>query len=304
MTNEPFVRTAYAPFSLGRVWAIARTTLVQLIRMRAFYFLLIFSFLILLTAVFIDNFNSDQSRELKIVKDMAFFSMSIFCTIFAITATANLLPKDMEDRTLYTILAKPVPRVEYLLGKYVGSMLVIGLSLVVMTALLFAVLAYRQHHLTNGIDLLAQAGRISADEHQLEVGAITGQGVSWKLFGGTAAIGLQALVLGMMTLFVSTFATSGLFTIIVTFILFFIGFIQPIVIDYWRTIGEIGRVSGSLIYLFELVMPNFQSYNVVDGIVAGEVLPWSVFGKLIITTFIYVIGYLFLAQSIFSKKEL
>ena len=54
------------------------------------------------------------------LKDVSLGAMSIFTWLLAVLATAMLLPKDIEDRTLYTILAKPVPRFEYLLGKLLG----------------------------------------------------------------------------------------------------------------------------------------------------------------------------------------
>ena len=54
------------------------------------------------------------------LKDVSLGAMSIFTSLLAIVATAQLLPRDLEDRTIYTILAKPVPRYEYLIGKLAG----------------------------------------------------------------------------------------------------------------------------------------------------------------------------------------
>ena len=101
-------------FSAMRVWAIARNTFTQLVRMKVFYFMLIFSALIIGANLLFLSFTFEQ--ELKILKDVSFGAMSLFASIFAIVGTALLIPKDIEDRTLYTILTKPVPRIEYLLG--------------------------------------------------------------------------------------------------------------------------------------------------------------------------------------------
>ena len=70
--------------------------------------------------------------------------MSIFTSLLAIVATARLIPQDLEDRTIYTILAKPVPRFEYLLGKLAGVLLLLALSLIIMSALFFIVLSFRE----------------------------------------------------------------------------------------------------------------------------------------------------------------
>ena len=70
--------------------------------------------------------------------------MSLVTSLLAVVATARLLPQDLEDRTIYTILAKPVPRFEYLLGKLFGILLLLALSLLLMSALFILVLYSRE----------------------------------------------------------------------------------------------------------------------------------------------------------------
>lgn len=294
----------YRPFSSVRVGAIARNTLTQLVRQRAFYFLLVFSLFVLIAALLIENFTYEKERELKVVKDMSFFAMSIFCTVFAVTATANLIPTDIEDRTLYTILAKPVPRWEYLIGKYAGGILVIIISAAVLTLLLCGVLYVRQQAIHADEEALFRAGAVSADEFALFEQKLAKEGLSWNLLNASVAICLQAMVLAALTLFVSTFASSGLFTVIVGFILYLVGYIQPVVIDYWRTAGDLGRPGAFLLYLFEIALPNFQTFNIVDGIVAGERLPPGVLTKMLGVGAGYVAAFLVAAQLVFMKKEL
>ena len=52
--------------------------------------------------------------------------MSIFTSLLAIIATARLISQDVEERTIYSILAKPVSRIEYLIGKLAGVLLLLG----------------------------------------------------------------------------------------------------------------------------------------------------------------------------------
>ncbi len=304
--SSPDTSSSYRAFSLGRVSAIARITLTQLIRMRAFYFLLVFSLLALGAALMIENFEIDPSRELKVIKDMSFFSMSLFSILFAVVATANLIPKDVEDRTLYTILAKPVPRFEYLLGKYIGTLVVIAISMVFMTALLYALLYLRQRALMAEelISLGTTGSQNQVDSATLMVRKIRDAGVSWNLLNGPATISLQACVLGAMTLMVSTVATSGLFTVVVTFVLFFVGYIYPDVIDYWRTTGPVGPIKESVITIFKTIFPNFRTFNVVDDIVTGQTLPLRTLLMMGVNAATYVAGYLLVAYLFFAKKEL
>ena len=97
-------------FSLRRVWTLAISTLTQLVRMKTFYFLLAFALLLLAIGNF--NFASSPVQALSTVKKVSFGAMDLFAWLFAIVATALLIPRDIEDRTLYTILSKPVRRIE------------------------------------------------------------------------------------------------------------------------------------------------------------------------------------------------
>ncbi len=69
--------------------------------------------------------------------------MTLFSVVLSIVATALLLPKDVEDRTLYTILAKPVPRLDYLAGKLLGVLLLVFVSLALMDILMVGILHIR-----------------------------------------------------------------------------------------------------------------------------------------------------------------
>jgi hypothetical protein len=100
---------------IRRTTAIAAVTWTELVRLKVFYFLVIFALLVIGNSFFLARFSFEE--EFQMLKDIALGAMSIFSSLLAILATATLLPKDMEDRTIYTILAKPVSRVEYLLGK-------------------------------------------------------------------------------------------------------------------------------------------------------------------------------------------
>ena len=84
------------------------------------------------SSIFMAQFSFQQ--EFQILKDVSLGAISIFTSLLAIVATARLLPQDIEDRTVYTILAKPVPRFEYVLGKIAGVLLLLAISTLVMSA--------------------------------------------------------------------------------------------------------------------------------------------------------------------------
>ena len=114
-------------FSPTRIAAISANTLTDLTRQKVFYVLLIFALVLIGSSVFLARFSFQQ--EFQILKDISLGTMSIFSSLLAIVATASLIPRDIEDRTVYTILAKPVPRFEYLLGKLFGVLVLLAISL-------------------------------------------------------------------------------------------------------------------------------------------------------------------------------
>ena len=78
------------------------------------------------------------------LKDVCLGAMSIFTSLLAILATANFLPKALEDRTIYNLLSKPVPRFVYLLGKLTGIILLLFLFTLLMSAVFCLVLWLRE----------------------------------------------------------------------------------------------------------------------------------------------------------------
>src|SRR2546428_13088905 len=150
-------------FSPARVFAITSNTLTELTRQKVFYVLLIFALVLISSSVFMARFSFQH--EFQIPKDVSLGAMSIFSSLLAIVATARLIPQDIEDRTVYTILAKPVPRFEYLLGKLFGVLLLLAVSIVLMSALFIAVLYFREQvMLSDTMREMSRAPREQLDE--------------------------------------------------------------------------------------------------------------------------------------------
>ena len=129
-------------FSPARVLTNAGGTFTQLVRMKVFSFMAIFAVVVIGASFVFADLKTEQ--ELKMLKDLSFAAMSLFSTLFAIAGTALLIPRDVEDRTLYTILCKPVPRLEYLLGKLTGVVWLIFISVICMDVLFCTVLHFKE----------------------------------------------------------------------------------------------------------------------------------------------------------------
>ncbi len=288
-------------FSPGRVWALAVNTLTELVRLKIFYFLLIFALLLIGSSVFLLQLSFQD--QFQMLKDLSLGAMSIFTSLLAILATAGLLPKDIEDRTLYTILAKPVSRLEYLMGKLCGVVLLLLVAMILMGAMFAAVLTWRAH-VVRGEILASGANQEVIAQQLVDLHATA---FNPNLWAGGVVIYTKACLLASMTLFISTFASSSLFTIIVSVVVYFIGHLQATARDYWqasKTLAGVGVFTKAFLAIVSVVFPDFQLFNLVDEIVVGTAVPAVLLFKTIGLGLTYFCIYLLAAFFVFSSKEL
>jgi ABC-type Na+ efflux pump permease subunit len=241
-------------------------------------------------------------QEFQILKDISLGAMSIFSSLLAIVATARLIPQDIEDRTIYTILAKPVPRFEYLLGKLLGVLLLLAISIGAMAALFLLVFHAREQTV-----LTETTRQMSGATHeQLEdaLNAIRANALKHDIFFGIAVIFLKACLLAALTLFISTFATTNIFTIAVMVLVYFIGHLQATAREYWLEQQSAGWIAKSFLAIVALIFPDLQAFNLVDEIVAGVAIPLALFAKTALLGVFYTLIYTLAATFVFYGKEL
>ena len=286
--------------SLQGTWAIGRNTFTELVRMKVFYFLLIFALLIIGNSAFVAKFSFQE--QFQMLKDISLGAMSVFTSLLAILATANFLPKDMEDRTIYTILAKPVPRFSYLLGKLIGILLLLALAIALMTGLFLCVLWLREQGVL--AETRAQLRGSSAEEIALAIKEVSRSTFNANLVPGIAIIFIKSALLASLTLFLSAFATSGLFTILSSVAIYFIGHLQATARAYWLAGTDIQWWSRIMAALVALVFPDLQAFNFTDDVIAGAGIPMGLFLQTFTLGILYVVIYFFLAALVFSGREL
>lgn len=285
---------------IKRITAIAANTLTELTRQKVFYVLLIFALALIGSSVFLARFSFQQ--EFQILKDVSLGAMSIFSSLLAILATARLIPQDIGDRTVYTILARPVPRFEYLLGKLCGVLALLGISLATMTAL-FALVIYMREQ-----TILHETARqmSGAPQEQLNdaLQQIRSSGLKPGTFLGIAIIFLKACLLAALTLFISMFASTNIFTILVMVAVYFIGHLESTAREYWLTQQSTGWIAKTFLAIVALLFPDLQAFNFVDQIADGVAIPFALFLKTAVLGVFYVTIYTMGANLVFYEKEL
>jgi len=118
--------------SAVRIWAIAMNTLREAVRNRLLYALLFFAILLIGAGVILSALSYVESE--RILQDFGFAAIRLFGVAIAIFVGVSLIHREVERRTVYTILSKPISRAEFLLGKYVGLVVTIWMQMAIMVA--------------------------------------------------------------------------------------------------------------------------------------------------------------------------
>lgn len=289
--------TPHRAFSLSRIRAIAANTLLELVRLKVFYFLLLFGLLMIGSSLFTSKLTFQE--QFQVLKDVSLGSMSIFTWLLAVLATAMLLPKDIEERTLYTILAKPVPRFEYLLGKLLGVFALLFVALAFMSVL-FVIVLYSREQAT-----IAMALRENPPDQAAEaIAAVKASTFTASLVPCIVVIYLKAATCASLTLLLSTFASSSIFTIIISVVVYLIGHVQPIAREYWLSSVSAGAGAKVFLALVSLIIPDLAAFNLVDDVVAGNAVSLALFTRTAMLGATYIAVYFFAGYFMFSSKEL
>lgn len=294
----------------SRIGVIALHAFTQLVRMKVFYFLAVFAVILIASNFF--NLPQHEGPEsaginiLRSIKSWSLGAMTLFSVVLSIVATALLLPKDVEDRTLYTILAKPVPRMDYLAGKLLGVLLLVFVSLALMDALMTGILYFRTNMILADQVAMAEARNWPAQDIALLKSDILAQGSTPSLQGAVFSVFLRASIIASMALLISTFSSSTLFTTVISFLIYFIGHFQADARAVYLS-QEAGTADGFLArgisLLVALVLPDFQLFNVIDAVIEGQVMPLVILGKLTLIGLFYFVFYVIASWFVFARKE-
>jgi hypothetical protein len=276
--------------------------MTQLLRMRILWFLAVFSVLMLVLAFVFEKTTPEQ--QLLQIKDWGLAAMHVSSIVFAITSTALLLPRDLEDRTLYTILSKPVPRYEYLLGKLLGVLLLIAGGLLFMDAMFSAVVWVKEQLLIAAIPAALEHEQQNTPENVASFAAsIQRYGLTWSMHAEVWMAFLRASIITALTLMISSFASTTLFTIISSFGFTVAGFGVQLM-KKWLLPGPHDFKDQAIGRLLSVLCPDLSLFNLAEPASRGTVIPFDVLMNLTGIALLYVGAYTFVCYLFFMDKEL
>jgi ABC-type transport system involved in multi-copper enzyme maturation permease subunit len=254
-----------------RVATIAVHTFKESVRQKVLYNLVAFALLLIGAAILFGSISVGVEQIILITLGLT--SISVFGLLIAIFIGIDLVSKEIERRTIYNILSKPVSRPEFILGKYLGLLLTLLVNTAVMTAGFYGALFYQKHALGLG-DLV--------------------------FLGAAYFILLQlAIVVGIALVFscISTPVLSAVYT----FCLYVIGNFTPDL----RAFGQeahnalLGTVSDILYYL----LPNFGNFNVINQVAHAQKIPGYLWLGNSLYALLYIAILLGIAVLVFEERE-
>lgn len=256
-----------------QVFPIATNTFREAVRDRVLYNLVAFAVLMAGAAVLVSQISIDMER--LVVINLGLAAVSLFGVVIAIFIGIGLVSKEIDKRTLYTVLSRPVRRWEFIFGKFLGLTGTLIVNSVCMAAGVYAALIY-----------------VSAN-HQLQ------KADSYVLVA-VYFIVLQFVMVTALALLFSSFS-SPLLSALFAFALFLIGSFSEDLRGFAAISQGLTKwVTTAAAYL----IPNFSALNVVSSVAHGE----PVAGKLVVANTAYAIFYagmaLCAAILIFDRRDL
>jgi ABC-type transport system involved in multi-copper enzyme maturation permease subunit len=254
------------------VGVVALNTFREAVRDRVLYNLIFFALLLIGAAILVGQISIGIER--LVIVNLGLTAISLFGLVMAIFIGVGLVYKEMDRRTLYSVLSKPIRRPEFLVGKFAGLTLTLCVNTFLMTLGLAAALLYVDHHLQS-----ADGGILIAVYFIL----------------------LELAMVTALALFFSCFSTPMLSTVFTLGI-----FIAGIFARDIRDFGALTR-SHSMIALTRLLyylLPNFHNFNAIAAAGHGEPIPLSLAVWNTLYAAVYVTIILIAASAAFSRRNL
>src|SRR5258708_18139772 len=254
-----------------RVAAIARNAFREAVRDRVLYNLVLFVLLLIAGAIFLGEISAGQ--DAKIIVDLGLSAMLLFGVFIAIFVGVGLVYKEIERRTLYAILPKPIGRGQFLVGKYIGVCLTLLVNVLIMGVGVSLALIYVQR----GWDPLA-----------------------FKIWPAILLIYVELMIVTGVALLFSTFSSPAL-SALLTFFVFIIG-------HFRADLKTLGNSAGSVAarWLFRSLyygLPNLSNYSMITAAAHGYVPEVRAIAVSVAYAIFYIVVLLAAATLVFSRRN-
>jgi Cu-processing system permease protein len=266
-------------------FAVIRTIAVSVfresVRDKVLYNLVFFAVMMIAVSYLLSQLTAGQ--DIKVIKDIGLAAMSLFGLFMAVFIGIGLVSKEVEKRSIYALLTKPIRREEFIIGKYLGLVLTLFVNLTIMAVAFYAVLGavawidgawYRPHWEAPAVDP--------------------------ALLKAVAMIFLQLAIVVAVALFFSTFS-SPMLSAALTFGLYVVGHFNADLRNFERVVDSraVSAVARALYY----ILPNLAPLDVKSDVVHGVSVPGAYLLLNAAYAFVYVAMLVLAATFIFTRRD-
>jgi ABC-type transport system involved in multi-copper enzyme maturation permease subunit len=252
--------------------AISAVTVREALRQKLAVNLLVFAVALVVASLTLSQLTFGE--QYRIIVNTALSAMEIFGTLIAVFLGAGLVARDVERRTVFPIVAKPVSRAQYVAGRYLGLVATTTLNLAVMGVVFSLVLA----------------------AHLGSFGFLRDTPLPATL----AAMAVQLAMVSAVAVLFSSFTTATL-SAIFTLSLVVAGHLASDLVRYWQEEGVVAGGIGKGLYAF---VPNLEALNLKDAMVYKDALSASALLPAFAYGVLYATAAVLLAAAIFSRRDL
>jgi ABC-type transport system involved in multi-copper enzyme maturation permease subunit len=261
--------------------AIAISVFRESVRDRVFYNLVFFSLLMIASSFLIGQLTAGQ--DVKIIKDLGLAATSMFGLFLAVFIGIGLVSKEVERRSIYSLLSKPITRAQLVLGKYCGLTLTLAVNIAVMAVALYSVLAY----LAWGVPVETR-------------GAWDAPALDPALMKAMFLIFTELMLVTALAVFFSTFSTPML-SAALTVGLYIVGHFSGDLRNFQQVVDS--PAAAAFARGLYWVLPNLAQFDVKSNVVHGIRVPFGYMAMTSAYAALYIAMLLAIASLVFSRRD-
>ncbi len=262
---------------MKKILVLTMNTFREAVRDKILYTLVFFAILFSFSSILVATISMGENKRLLI--NMGLANIEVFGTLIAIFVGINLVYKELQRRTIYTIVTRPIFRYQFLLGKYFGLLLTLAVQIVLMLVVVALNLT-----IFGGLERLPDFLK-----------------ALWLIYVELA------LITAVATLFsaYSTPILSGMFTLAFYLIGATSHYLSWLLDgSTFRVIGETPTVVKWIVQALQVILPDFSLLNIKAQVAHEITIPWSYMAQSTLYGLSYSAVVLVLAIFIFSRRDL
>ena len=269
--------------SARRIGLVAWHVFKESVRDRVLFGILGFALLLVAASILIGQITAGQ--DLKIIKDLGLATIEIAGALMTVFIGVGLVAREIDRRSIFSLLAKPLPRWEFIAGKYLGLVLTIAVNLWAMALALYLMLAWQNFTSSESVKLSWSAPAMDP-----------------RLLMVMVMITAEMALLTAVALFFSSFSSSALLSTIFTVGIFITGLASADLRNFGNIV-DVAPAFASIVSGIGWALPAFSEFDIKSQVVHGRAVSGGLMWGMLAYAAIYSTALVGLSTAVFARRE-